>query len=96
MSLTLCVLVWPHEGREAALIEYEDKVLRLVPEHGGRVLERARTTGAPDEPLEVHVLEFPSEAALNEYMHDDRRTRLSGDRDRSIARTQVLRVELVV
>jgi uncharacterized protein (DUF1330 family) len=95
MSLTLCVLLWPRQGHEAGLIEYEDKVLRLVPEHGGRVLQRARAAGSPDEPLEVQLLEFPSDAALDEFMNDARRTSLTDERDRSIARTQVLRVELL-
>ena len=35
-----CVLLWARPGLEAALSSYEDKVLRLVTEHGGRVLER--------------------------------------------------------
>ncbi len=35
-----CVLLWARPGMEAALSSYEDKVLRLVAEHGGRVLER--------------------------------------------------------
>jgi uncharacterized protein (DUF1330 family) len=95
MSLTLCVLLWPQVGQEAGLVEYEDRVLRLLPDHGGRVLQRARTSGSADGPLEVQLLEFPSEAALDAFMHDDRRTRLSAQRDQSIARTQVLRVELL-
>jgi uncharacterized protein (DUF1330 family) len=95
VNVTLCVLLWAREGHEADLIAYEDKVLRLMPEHGGRVLHRARASGSGDEPLEVQLLEFPSEAALREYMDDARRTSLSHERERSIARTQVLRVELV-
>jgi len=95
VSLTLCVLLWARDGQQAELAKYEDQVLRLVPDHGGRVLHRARTTGAADEPFEVHLLQFPAEAALNAYMTDERRTSLSDERDRAIARTQVLRVEVV-
>ena len=36
MPLTLCVLLWPHEGREAELIAYEDQVLRQDRGHAGR------------------------------------------------------------
>ena len=32
MSLTLCVLLRAHEGRETALVEYEDRVLQLLAE----------------------------------------------------------------
>jgi hypothetical protein len=42
---TLCVLLWAHPGAEAALATYEDRVLRLVPDHGGRVVLRARNSG---------------------------------------------------
>jgi uncharacterized protein (DUF1330 family) len=95
VAVTLCVLLWPRESRAADLIEYEDHVLRLVPLHGGSVLHRARTDGSGDQPLEVHTLEFPSEEALQAYMGDERRTALAADRDRAIARTDVLRVELI-
>jgi uncharacterized protein (DUF1330 family) len=72
-GVTLCVL-WPREGHESDLITYEDRVLRLLPDHGGRVVQRARTAANGDEPLKVHLLEFPSESALANYMTDERRT----------------------
>jgi uncharacterized protein (DUF1330 family) len=95
VGLTLCVLLWAREGQEADLVVYEDRVLRLLPDHGARVVQRARTAGNADEPLEVHLLEFPSEDALNSYISDERRTALSDDRDRAVARTQILRVDLI-
>jgi uncharacterized protein (DUF1330 family) len=95
MSLALCVLLWAHPGAEGALVAYEDRVLGLVAGHGGRVLQRARSNGADGQPLEVQLLEFPSAAALHDYMTDDRRLALAEDRDRAIARTQVIDVELV-
>jgi uncharacterized protein (DUF1330 family) len=94
-EVTLVVLLWARAGAEQALIDYEDKVLELVAEHGGRVRERARTDGAADAPLEVHVLEFPSDDAFDAYMHDARRVALAGERDQAIARTDVYRVGLV-
>ena len=77
MSLTLCVLLWARPGAEDGLIAYENKVLDLVPGHGGRVLQRARGGGADGQPLEIQLLEFPSAAALDAYMKDDRRTSLA-------------------
>jgi uncharacterized protein (DUF1330 family) len=95
-SVTLCVLLWAHDGGSGALTRYEDEVLPLVAEHGGQVLQRARTTGQPDagEPQEVHLIRFPSQAAFDAYLGDERRTRLADQRHRAVARTQVLRVEL--
>jgi uncharacterized protein (DUF1330 family) len=94
MSLTLCVLLWAQPGAGDALIAYEDRVLELVSGHGGRVLQRARSNGAQGQPLEIQILEFPSAAALDDYMTDGRRLALAEERDRAIARTQVIEVEL--
>jgi hypothetical protein len=95
MAVTLCVLLWAREGRAADLVSYEDRVLQLLPDHGGKVLQRARTDGEPGQPLEVQLLQLPSEEALAGYMADERRAALSGDRDAAVDRTEVLRVDLV-
>ena len=95
MSLTLCVLLWAQPGAGDALIAYEDRVLELISGHGGRVLQRARSNGADGQPLEVQLLEFPSTAALNDYMTDGRRLSLADDRNRAIARTEVIDVEVI-
>jgi uncharacterized protein (DUF1330 family) len=95
MTLTLCVLLWARPGAEDGLIAYEDRVLGIVPEHGGRVLQRARGSGTAGQPLEVQLLEFPSAQALDAYMTDDRRQSLAGERDKAIAKTEVIEVQLV-
>jgi hypothetical protein len=43
----------------------------------------------------VHLLEFPSEVALDAYMTDPERLALSQLRERAIARTALIRVEVV-
>jgi hypothetical protein len=91
----LCVLLWSKPGTEEALGAYEDTVLGLMGDHGARVLQRMRTDGADGAPLEIQVLEFPSQAALDGYMQDKRRTALAGERDAAIARTDVLAVRPV-
>lgn len=96
MILHLCVLLWPNPGAEAALIAYEDQVLELMGDHGARVLQRARTGRANGSPLEIQLLEFPSQAALDRYMQDERRTTLAGERDGAIARTEVFPIDLVL
>lgn len=93
--LTLCILLWAHPGAEEALTAYEDQVLALLPDHGGRVIQRARSKGAGGYPLEVHILEFPSPRALDDYVADSRRQALAGDRDRAIAKTEVIEVDLI-
>ncbi len=95
MRLTLCVLLWARPGAEDALTAYEDKVLALVLQHGGEVCQRARSSGAEGQPLEIQLLEFPSADALDAYMTDGRRTALADERDRAVARTEVIAVELI-
>jgi uncharacterized protein (DUF1330 family) len=95
MPRTMCVLLWAHPGEHAALGAYEDRVLRLVPDHGGRVVQRGRGGGADGQPAEIQFLDFPSQAALDAYMADPRRTALAADRDRAVARTEIIDVELV-
>lgn len=101
MPVTLCVLLWENDGLGDALSAFEDAVLALVPEHGGRVLQRVRREPSPDgvrgdQPLEVQVIELPDDDALAAYMADPRRTGRAAERDRAVARTEVLRVEAVL
>ena len=94
-----CVLLWARPGMGAALRAYEDKVLRLVAEHGGRVLERgtvlpgSQLDGEP--PAEVQFIEMPSEASLDAYINDPRRLAMAAERDAAIARTDLLPIQSV-
>ena len=94
----LLVQLWAVPGNEQLFVEYEDQVLLRLAAHGARLVQRVRATRATDAavgPFEAHILEFPSEAALDQYMADPERVALSDLRDRAIARTEVVRVEIV-
>jgi uncharacterized protein (DUF1330 family) len=98
MEVNLCVLLWAHEGRDAELSAYEDQVLGLLAEHDGHVIQRAKTVarnGNSDEPTEIQLLRFRSDAALDGYMREARREALAGQRDAAIAMTEVMRIQLV-
>jgi hypothetical protein len=95
MSLTLCVLLWARPGAGDGLIAYEDQVLGMAPDHQGRVLQRARGSGADGQPLEIQLLEFASAQALEGFMTDPRRQSLAAERDRVISKTEVISVQLV-
>jgi uncharacterized protein (DUF1330 family) len=95
MPVTLLVQLWAIPGNEHLLVEYEDQVLLRLPAHGARLVQRVRSTEEPNGPFETHILEFPSEVALDQYMADPERAALSELRDRAIARTEVRRVEVV-
>jgi hypothetical protein len=94
MSITLSVLLWANDGAHVDLVAYEDAVLTLLPDHDARLVQRVRTQGEPlDQPYEMHVIEFASEDALDAYLVDPRRLALAEERDRAIARSEILRVE---
>jgi hypothetical protein len=93
VPLLLCVLLEAHAGREAEMAAYEDRVLGLLPAHGGRVVQRLRVTSPGDDRMEIHVLELPSQVALDAYLADPARVALAEERDRVIASTQVFPVE---
>jgi uncharacterized protein (DUF1330 family) len=95
MAVTLCVLLTAQPGAVAGLVEYEDRVLELLEVHGASLLSRVRTVDPHDAPHEVHVIEFPSEAALQQYMDDPARLALADLRDQVIASTEVLRVDVI-
>ncbi len=96
MSLELCVLLWASDGNDDALSRYEDTVLALVPEHGGRVVSRVRRIGDGDAPLEVQVIHLPNDAALQAYLTDPRRVALADVHREVVARTELIRVETLV
>ena len=92
---TLVAMLWPHPGQEQALIDYEDAVLALLPAHGCRVLSRVRSTDSSDGPFEVQIIEYPNEDAVAAYMVDPARVALADIQSAAIARTQVVRGDLV-
>ncbi len=95
IAVNICVQLWPKPGQEEALIEFENQVLALIPKHGGRVLQRVRRSEKGDEALEVHVISFPNSVSYAAYLEDPERLALGDLRDRAIARTVVMNVDLV-
>lgn len=91
----LCVQLWAVPGNEGLLATYEDQVLRLLADHGARLLQRVRAIEAGDGPYEVQIIELPDEHALEAYLADPRRAAAAPIRDRSVARTEVTRVTQV-
>jgi uncharacterized protein (DUF1330 family) len=57
---------------------YEDRVLPLLDDHGGRLLYRGRRVADADPslPLEVHLIWFPHRRAFDAYIGDERRLAL--------------------
>ena len=93
MRVVLCCQLWAHPGQESALVEYEDAVLALLPDHNATLVSRVRSDGAEGHPLEIQVFDFPTQADLDGYLADPRRTALAKLRDAAVARTELFPVE---
>lgn len=88
-------MFWAHPGMESELSRYVDTVVDLEIEHGGVVLYRGISDASDDQPLEVHILEFPSSDMLDNFLGDERRTTMSPERDRVIARMEIMLLKSV-
>jgi hypothetical protein len=76
----------PPEGVEA-FQAYEDRVLPLLNEHGGRLERRLRNEAGT---VELHILSYPSDAAHEKYRSDPRRTAAAILLERSSAKLELL------
>jgi hypothetical protein len=90
MAIPMCVLLWATPGQRDALARYEDAVLALLPDHGGRVIRRVPTVPDAGQPDEIQFLEFGSSSDIESFMADARRTALEHERAAAISRTEVL------
>jgi hypothetical protein len=93
-EIVLCCLLWARDGEASGLSAYEDRVLALVPNHGGEVIHRAVSNGVKGRPHEVQLYRFPNQTALDAYIADPARLALANDRDQAIARTELFPVSL--
>jgi len=89
----LCVLLWAHDGQEDLFAEYEDAALKIAVAHGGQVVSRLRRIDSPESPFEVQILRFPSQVTFQTFMDDPLRLAMSEQRDRAVAKTEVIRVD---
>ena len=67
----------------------------LSPTTAARSCNARGVTALKVDLLEIQLFEFPSTEALDAYMADPRRTALASERDRAIARTEIINVQMV-
>ena len=74
--MILTQLFYVHPGQEAVFDAFEATVIPLLAHHGGELLLRLRPQGPSvvsasiEVPYEVHLVRFPSDAALDAYTDD--------------------------
>lgn len=88
------MLLWAHPSLADEVAAYEDKVLPLLEVHEGTLVQRLRSASTDaDQPVEIQTISFASDAGYAAYMADPRRTELADERDRVIARTELIAAE---
>lgn len=94
---TLAFVGYADSARAADAIAYEDEVLPLLVDHGAELLSRVRRAEGEDQalPLEVHLIRFPSRAALEAYLADDRRVALRERYGEVFTTTHIAQVDLI-
>jgi hypothetical protein len=77
--------------------QFEDAVLPLLADHGARVVFRGRRADDQDTalPFEVHLLWFPSRAAYDAYLQDERRHALLTQFGEVFDRKEAVVVDLI-
>jgi hypothetical protein len=70
-ALTLVLIARIPPDGVKAFQAYEDRVLPLLNEHGGRLQRRLRNDVGT---IELHLISFPSDIAFEKYRSDPRRT----------------------
>jgi hypothetical protein len=88
-QVRLAVVLDYAPGREAAGIAYEDAVLPLLSDHGGRVEQRLRSE---DGGSEVQLIAFSSRAEYEAYLEDPRRAALRSRAGDAVPATRVIEV----
>jgi hypothetical protein len=89
----LVVSLWLKGDDVAGFEAFERAAAEIMAKHSGRIEHVVRRAEPGDGPFEVHIVTFPSEAALGAYRDDSRLKDLSGLRERVIARTEIWRGE---
>ena len=87
--IELTVRVW-RGGSRRQFERYINRLLKLLPRHGGRAVRRAGEVGAgPGQPDAVLVLSFPDTAAVDAYLSDPRRDDLEELAARAVTRSLI-------
>ena len=87
--IELTLRLW-RAGTRRQLEAYIDRLLELLPRHGGRFERRAAEVDAgPARPYAVLVLSFPDGASVDSYLHDPFRNDLDDLGAQAVARSLI-------
>lgn len=94
--MKLLVLLYAHTGQEGGLRAFEDRALAILSDYA--TVERYQspalaTDNIGESPTEVHLIDFPDEAAFDAYRNDPRTVALTPLRSKAVRETSVFRLQ---
>jgi uncharacterized protein (DUF1330 family) len=88
--IRLTVKLWVKDGAFQSFEAFETAAFKIMKQHGADILSVDRNHSATDgSPHEIHILEFPSTIAFEDYRTDPALLAMSGLREQCIAKTEV-------
>lgn len=94
--ITQIIHIHPHKEKE--FLEFEDFAIPLMSEYGGKMLHRIRPAKecfvdhlTDSFPYEVHILSFPSEQELTDFINDPRRQEFVHLKNESVQTTFMIK-----
>ena len=94
-------LIYIKQGQEAAFDEFESVAIPIISKYNGRLLFRVRPTeetvieGHIDNPYEIHLTEFNSEADFQNFMKDEERKNFLHLKEQSIKTAVLIKGEKI-
>jgi len=95
--IQIIVLLYAGEGGKAALQAYQEEVMPIFHDHGGRMVSASHASvPRPDDPDEVHIVHFPSSEALQAFRADPRHAALMDKRIHAVRDTRLYETDQFV
>lgn len=97
--LLISVHLYAHQGNITALRAFEQEALALIDRHDGRLLaafKPANPDHSAEIPDEIHLLQFPSQAAFDDYRQSPETAALAQKRQMAIQKTHIYLSEEIV
>jgi uncharacterized protein (DUF1330 family) len=94
-------LIYISEGQESIFHQFEDKVLPVISKYNGQLLLRLRPSqneiveNLQDNPYEVHIIRFETEADFESFMRDDERKNSLYLKEQSVKSSMLIKGTLI-
>ena len=95
--IQIIVLLYAGEGGKAALTTYQEEVMPIFHEHGGRLVSASHASEPrDDDPDEVHIVHFSSLVELEAFRADPRHAALKEKRMYAVRDTRLYQTDQFV